>query len=290
MKKMKQNKPKYPIYVISKGRAKSRHTSKALEKMNVDYRIVIEPQEFDQYAEVIDPKKILVLPFSNHGKGSGPARNWCWEHSIAEGHKRHWILDDNIDGFYRVVGGKRYRCHSSAIFRATEDLVDRYKNIQLASLQYKMFIVDNQYYPPFILNTRVMSCILIDNACPHRWRAKYNEDVDLSIRVLKDGNCTLLMYAFLCDKLATQTVKGGNTEELYGKGTFEKSKMLVDLHPDVVKLVHRYDRWHHQVDISGFRNNKLIPVDDLEVPELTNEYGMCMVENYDTEDQKKIDY
>jgi hypothetical protein len=43
-----------------------RLTSKALEKINLPYRIVIEPQEFDHYSAVIDPAKILTLPFSNH--------------------------------------------------------------------------------------------------------------------------------------------------------------------------------------------------------------------------------
>jgi hypothetical protein len=77
--------PRYPIYIISKGRWESRQTSKALEKMKVPYRIVVEPQEFDRYAEVIAREKILVLPFSNLGQGSIPARNWVWEHSISEG-------------------------------------------------------------------------------------------------------------------------------------------------------------------------------------------------------------
>lgn len=64
--------PKYPVYIISKGRWESRLTNKALERMNVPYHIVIEPQEFNDYARVIDEKKILVLPFSNLGKGSIP--------------------------------------------------------------------------------------------------------------------------------------------------------------------------------------------------------------------------
>jgi hypothetical protein len=38
-------------------------TSKALEEMKVPYHIVIEPQEYEQYAAVIDPEKILTLPF-----------------------------------------------------------------------------------------------------------------------------------------------------------------------------------------------------------------------------------
>lgn len=68
--------PKYPIYVISKGRWESRLTSKALEQLHVPYHIVIEPQEYDNYAEVIAPEKIYVLPFSNLGQGGIPARNW----------------------------------------------------------------------------------------------------------------------------------------------------------------------------------------------------------------------
>lgn len=59
--------PKYPVYVISKGRWESRLTSKALEERAIPYHIVIEPQEFDCYATVINPEKILVLPFSNLG-------------------------------------------------------------------------------------------------------------------------------------------------------------------------------------------------------------------------------
>jgi len=79
--------PNYPVYIISKGRWESRLTSNALEIMNVPYHIVIEPQEYDDYAAVINPKKILILPFSNLGQGGIPARNWVWEHSINIGAK-----------------------------------------------------------------------------------------------------------------------------------------------------------------------------------------------------------
>lgn len=85
--------PRYPIYCISKGRWESRQTSRTLEEINCPYKIVVEPQEYDKYAEVIDPKKILVLPFSNLGLGGIPARNWVWEHAISIGAKKHWILN-----------------------------------------------------------------------------------------------------------------------------------------------------------------------------------------------------
>lgn len=75
--------PKYPIYIPSKGRWESRLTSKALEKINVPYRIVVEPQEYERYATVINPNNILVLPEDNM-KLIG-SRNWIFEHSIPEG-------------------------------------------------------------------------------------------------------------------------------------------------------------------------------------------------------------
>ena len=59
--------PKYPVYIPSKGRFESRLTVKALERMAVPYHIVVEPQEYDQYAAVINPDNILILPFSNLG-------------------------------------------------------------------------------------------------------------------------------------------------------------------------------------------------------------------------------
>lgn len=284
----KEHFPNYPIYVISKGRYEVRPTSDALEELGVPYYIVVEPQEYEKYAEHVDPAKILKLPFSNHGKGSGPARNWCWDHSMENGFKRHWILDDNIKGFRRLHNNKRYRIDTGVFFKICEEFVDRFENVPLAGLQYTFFAPDMVKRPAFATNTRLMSCILIENSCPHRWRGKYNEDVDLSLRVLKDGYCTILFYQFLQNKMGTQTLKGGNTEELYGQGTFAKSKMLVDLHPDCVTLTQKYGRWHHHVDITPFEKNELILRKDIVIPDGTNNYDLALVDKYGTPEQKII--
>jgi hypothetical protein len=272
--------PRYPIYIISKGRWESRLTSKALESMRVPYRIVVEPQEFERYARVIDRRKILALPFSDLGQGSIPARNWVWEHSIAEGHKRHWILDDNIMYFLRFDRNRRHVMRSGATFRAAEDFVDRYTNVAIAGMQYEKFApIKVKHTKPFVINTRVYSCLLLDNAIAHRWRGRYNEDTDLSLRVLKDGLCTILFYAFLAEKRATMSMKGGNTDELYRQdGTFdgrlEMARSLQRQHPDVVKVVRKWGRWQHQVDYRPFRGNKLIRRPGVAIPEGVDNYGM----------------
>lgn len=268
--------PQYPVYIVSKGRAQSRLTSKALEKMNVPYHIVIEPQEFDEYAKVIDPAKILTLPFSNLGQGSIPARNWIWEHSIEQGAKRHWIMDDNIRCFYRLNQNLKSYLTSGTGFKVVEDFVDRFKNVGIAGLQYEMFALRKQKHTnPFILNTRIYSCILLNNTLPHRWRGRYNEDTDLSIRVLKDGWCTMLFYAFLAEKKQTMRYKGGNTDELYkGDGRLLMAQSLQRQHPDIVTVVRKWNRWQHLVDYSSFKTNQLIPVDGFEMPQGVDDYGL----------------
>lgn len=271
--------PRYPVYIVSKGRAHTRLTAKALDDMGVPFRIVIEPQEYEDYAAVIDPARILVLPFANLGQGSIPARNWVWEHSVAEGHARHWVLDDNLKYVMRRTANRKVRCDSPNVFRAAEDFVDRFTNVALAGFNYQQFVLDQVQVEAYRLNTRIYSCILVNNAVPHRWRGKYNEDTDLSLQVLKGGWCTVLFNAFLVFKMPTMRMKGGNTDEVYagGKNRLEYVEALQQQHPDVVQLVQRYGRWHHDVNYKAFRDNVPRLREGVTVPDGPDEYGMRVV-------------
>jgi len=275
---MKQT--RYPIYIISKGRHESRLTAKALEDIGINYRIVIEAQEFDDYASVIDEAKILVLPFSNLGQGSIPARNWVWEHSISEGHKRHWILDDNISGFGRLNNNRKIKVKTSATFRAVEDFTDRYENVKMSGMNYRFFVPEGSTRKPYMMNTRIYSCILLSNDIDHRWRGKYNEDTDLSLRILKDDHCTILFNAFYCDKIGTLKMKGGNTEEVYADSNNRRdfAESLKEQHPDLVKVVWRYERWHHEVNYSVFKQSlKRVNNYDQIVKKGVDNYNMKMI-------------
>lgn len=283
--------PDYPIYIVSKGRWESRLTSKALERINVPYYIIVEAHERDAYASVIDPAKVLVLPQSYldgyetcdelgdaKGRGPGAARNYAWQHSIDMGAKRHWVMDDNIASFNRLNRNLMCKVDSGTIFKVAEDFVDRYENVAIAGFNYDFFAKAKEQIPPFVLNTRIYSLLLIKNDLPFRWRGRYNEDTDLSLRVLKAGMCTVQFNAFLQEKATTQTLKGGNTDEFYAKeGTLPKSQMLADLHSDVAKVVWRFNRWHHHVDYRAFKQNKLKRIEGFHVPNGVNNFGMKLV-------------
>jgi len=302
--------PRHPIYIVSKNRSDSMFTSRSLSRMKVPHNIVIEPQDFDSYNKALDNFQIrdyvtlLVAPFSNHGDGPGRARNWAWDHAISQNAEYHWVMDDNISDFYRLHKNQRIRVESGCLFRACEDFTERYENVPMSGLQYRFFVAPNQSYPPYVINTRIYSCNLIRNNCKHRWRGRYNEDTILSLDILKDGDCTIQFNFFLQGKCATQTVSGGNTSEFYhaeiglneetgeaikseslvnrynADGTIAKSKMLEDIHPDVAKVVWKYDRWHHYVDYSPFKNNKLKLKPGLKFSDKPNNYGLYLIDNY----------
>lgn len=272
---------RYPIYVISKGRWEKPLTARALADLGIDYQIVIEPHEVDEYRAALPDARVLELPFSNLGQGSIPARNWVWDHSISVGVKRHWILDDNIDGFYRLNRNLKPRVKDGNPFAPIEDFVDRYENVALAGMNYEFFVLRRRKCNPIKLNTRVYSCILINNDIPYRWRGRYNEDTDLSLRVLRGGWCTVLFNALMAKKMPTMTMKGGNTEALYKldneDGRYLMAQSLQRQHPDVVKITRKWGRWQHHVDYRPFKANKLRLKEGVEIPEGVNNYGMKLV-------------
>jgi hypothetical protein len=271
--------PRYPIYVISKGRADCCLTANFLLKDGVDFHIVVEPQERDQYAAKYGAERLHVLPFSNLGLGSIPARNWCWEHAKAAGHERHWILDDNMMGVWRRYKSRKIPCNSRFAFVTCEDFVDRYENIAVAGLNYHMFALNGAKMPPFYLNVHVYSFILIRNDLPNRWRGRYNEDTDLCLQVLADGQCTVLFNAFLAWKMTTMTMKGGNATELYkGDGRLKMARSLERVWPYVVSVGRRFRRPQHVVRDSWRKfDTKLKLKPGVKIDDKPNEYGMKLV-------------
>jgi len=273
-------KPRFPLYIVSKSRAKSKYTVNALLRMSLDFLVIVEQHQYADYAAEIDSKYLLLLDpaFQDtyntcdtlgtiKSKGPGPARNFAWDHARNNGYLWRWVMDDNIQNFYRMNQNLQAIEYSGNSFYAMEEFCLRYINVVMAGPAYHGFTPSRGNPHPFVLNTRIYSCNLIRNDIEWRWRGRYNEDTDLSLRILKSGLCTIQFNAFLQDKSVTQRHGGGNSQEFYSQeGTLEKTKMLVKLHPDVTKIVMRWDRVHHLVNYRPFRHNRLIRNSSVIIP------------------------
>jgi hypothetical protein len=291
--------PKYPIYVITKGRWEKTLTIDTLEEMGIDFNICVEPDEYDNYISnpKVDKNKVIKLPenFSERKQGGIPVRNFVWQHSIDNGHKKHWIIDDNIDGFYRWNENVQKKVKDGVVFRIMEDYSDMWENLGLTSCQYVSFVpAVDRGRGAVIRNTRTYSCILIntellDKRLEERWRGTYNEDTDLTLRVLDTGDlCTANFNAILSGKQTTGTMKGGNTTTIYefGEDKEENAKFtglqkkfdeLKENWGDIVKFTnkrHRDGRPHHHISYTRIFTQPLILKEGIKREPKVNNYNM----------------
>lgn len=304
---MNNNYPQFPLYIVSKGRSMYMTTSLALTKMGVKHHIIVEPTESEDYKEAIKKMNLLCtvveldMSFKKNyetcdefglerSTGPGPARNYARHHSVKNGHKWHWVMDDNIAGFFRLNHNLKVPCISPAFWFSMETFCLRYENVSMAGPNYFFFAPRKTKQPPFVTNTRIYSCNLIRNDVPYKWRGRYNEDTIISLDMLSNKWCTVQFNAFLQDKLETQKQKGGNTGEFYhaeGKvkdgekyadgGTYLKSKMIVDVYPQISKIVEKFGRTHHHVNYKPFKVNKLKRKEGVKTKDVVNNFGMKLI-------------
>lgn len=246
----------YPVYIISKGRAYNPLTAKLFENAGIDYLIAVEPQERDEYINALGENHVLVLPFSNLGLGSYPARNYCWEHAKERGFKYHWLFDDNIIEWRKFVNGKRVKWADIDIALIYVENYTNKNQVDICGFEEPNF-VRKPPKKPFKTNCHVYSALLIKNDLPYRWRLKYNEDVDLCLQVLHNGGTTSSCIYYMADKISTANkMKGGNQDELYKgnapKKNLLKAKILEAQWPQYAKTVIRFGRHHHLVNWKVF--------------------------------------
>ena len=268
--------PKYPVYIISKGRFDNPITAKSFLDNDIPFLMAIEPQEYDSYRKNIPERFLIKTPFKNLGLGSYPARNFCWDHSVEQGYKKHFIFDDNIRGFAILRKGiRQYDVNYLNCLNALADFTDKFENVAISGYNYEMFVTKNTS-KAFTINGHVYSGMLIKNDIPYRWRLKYNEDVDICLQVLDAKLCTILLNSFLIRKVSTTAkMKGGNQDELYQGNKFEKkvlkSKSLEMVWPQYVKTVIKFNRPHHHVSWNKYFRHPLIKKKEIAILAEKNE-------------------
>lgn len=237
---------------------------------------MVVPEERKIYGDLVGDEHLLVLPDNHHILKD--SRNWIKDHATAEGHARHWQLDDNIIEFRRLWRGRRIPCRGGVALRACEDFSDRFENVAISGLNYQMFVTA-ECKVPFNRNVHVYSCTLVNNEIPHRWRLVYNDDTDICLQVLADGWCTVLLNAFMANKMRTMAIHGGNTDALYqGDGRLKMARALERVWPGVVSVDRRWGRPQHVINWRKFDTPlKLKPGIDLAKIEETD-YGLKLVE------------
>jgi hypothetical protein len=274
--------PRFPVFIPTKNRQDSRLTIKMFDELNVPYTIFVEPQQVELYAPHVDRDRIHVLPHSD--KGLTVTRNYIWDYAESCGHEWFWTFDDNIDGLFRFNHNLKVRCADGTLLYAVEDFVQRYENVVISGFNYDFFVKRKFVVPPYTLNTRIYSNMLIKTNARDRNGNKFrnvtffNDDTDLCLRVLKDGQCTVLWNAFLIGKKTTMTIKGGMTDYyLKTDNRREFAEELQQAHPDCVEVVEKWGRIHHHINYQKFKH-QLKRRAGVEIPRGVNNFSMVLQE------------
>tara|TARA_R100000742_G_C4272116_1_gene91204 strand:+ start:711 stop:1505 length:795 start_codon:yes stop_codon:yes gene_type:complete len=232
-------KNKYTIYIPSKDRPQHCLTAKLLEKNNINFYIVIEPQDLDKYIEVYPLKRLLLLP--KNDQGIAYVRNWIKFFSIFNNEDFHWQIDDNIRAFSKRENDKNNKISPIDAFNFVENYIKDFVNIGIVGLKHQVFAWSCK--EDISINKQVYSCVLVNNKLKIDWRDQCVEDTDYSLQVLTNNFCTIIFNRYVIDKVATQKMKGGNTEISYsGEGRNIRALGLQKNWPNIFKIKEQYGR------------------------------------------------
>jgi hypothetical protein len=263
----------YPVYIPTRGRPQKQKTADALIQMGIKPILVVEEAELDTYTEH-NPDCIVMsfpqrymdeyekTPELDPHPTTGAAHNFAWDNSREAGYKFHWIMDDNIRKFQIRKDGRRADLMNPIGFVWQEEFIAKWKNLAGMSLAMAPFMRGTSTIG---LNTRLYCATLYRNDLDEygiKWRRGLNDDTIVSIDILKTNYlCTAENRAIGICKTGTSR-KGrmsGGMSDFYADGGFiRKSAELVRLHPDCTKTVIKFNRIHHEVDFSQFKQ-QLIP-------------------------------
>jgi len=188
-------KPRYPIYIPSKGRSDCCRTAHLLNRNECEFKLVVEPQDIDSYTKKFGASYVLALPEDNPGHVSY-SRNWIKQHAHEAGAVRHWQLDDDINRFMFYTNNRRSCQPADTILQSMEQFADQYKNVAVCGPMYSTWAAMAR--KPFSVNRLCASAFLISDDDQFVWR-RVIEDVDYCLQVLAAGFCTVLFHAFAMD-------------------------------------------------------------------------------------------
>jgi hypothetical protein len=121
----------------------------------------------------------------------------------------------------------------------------------------------------------------LDQRLEERWRGRYNDDTDLSLRVLATGDLvTACFYSFVSGKLTSGRTKGGMADMYKNhshEGYWKKFEALKQTWGNLITFTnkrHADGRPHHHIEYTKHFLQKPVLKQGLEIPKKINEYNM----------------
>lgn len=197
----------YTIYIPSKGRPTKVKTAKTLAGLN--YIIVVEPQDYNDYCKVYPPEQLLRM--DENDQGLAYVRNFIKRHSIALGETHHWQMDDDIECFKVRRRGVKKNENVNPILALSivEHCHDKFTNVAISGICSNVFAFSKKYAVQ--KNRLAYQCVLVNNNVDLEWDMGGVEDWYYTFSVLENGHCTLAFHHIMSQTTPTMQNSGGCT-------------------------------------------------------------------------------
>lgn len=204
----------YTIYIPSKARSHLNITPATLQQDGLEYKFVVEPQDYDAYVAVHSYDRVVRL--DKNDMGVAYVRNFIKQYSRSIGELRHWQLDDDIEKFFIRKKDTTKNVPSSPLFciSLVEYFTDMFSNVAVSGICSTPFAFSKQYAVQ--VNRLAYQCMLIDNTTDIEIAdLKAGVDWDYTLRSLEAGYCTLAFHHVMQQSAPTMKYAGGNTNIAY---------------------------------------------------------------------------
>jgi len=153
-------------------------------------------------------RKILPLPMSHCGTSS-IARNFCLNHAAKNGHKKLWMLDDDITRVFAHNQGKNINWGVQEIFEELEKIADSPINKKVMAMGLRTSASFLKQVKKSEQRNCSLSSIYLLTVDNFRFRGIMLVDMDYQLQILRAGFETLRMENFAFSFITPTKIKGG---------------------------------------------------------------------------------
>lgn len=207
----------FPIIIPSKNRPEC--PTAQLLKGN-DFKIVVEPQDIEKYKKW--KKHLVILPDNNPGLQF--VRNFILEYAKRKHMGWVWVMDDDLQHFYKTVQGKNVKCNFSEVSKSVEPKLRKSSKFAIAALEYQQFAWSMSGRMSF--NSYCDTCVALNTPLLRKYGVKYDlkqfkEDRDIVLQVLTKGLNTIRFSKYSFGAPENGSNEGG-LKDLYDRKSPER--------------------------------------------------------------------
>lgn len=227
------------VAIPSKNRIEAlmKNTLAWVRLLGLDYKVFVEPQDYEKYIEYVGSRNIVTLPENN--RGLGYSKQCIKKYALENGHGLVFKVDDDIKGFTNYRKGSKTPEETALVvrnflFKFEDKVWWKYPEVKAIAFPYSFHMFDEYEFKPV---KKVQSCYIVRT----EWLTDDNrqfstfEDFSVGLNIVAHGG-VVMKYGMSGQMLGIQVGqgKGGCQDFDRMKQAEVEAGLLREIYPPLV--------------------------------------------------------